>query len=186
MDKLKKFFSTCNRILSQAENISIGVALLIATFMITVNVIYRFVFHKAFSWSDELVRYLIIYVTFIGCGACVRKQYSEHIAIDIVQSFVKNKTVLRAMSIAVGAICMLFSGAITVYGVQLVAKVIRFPQLTAGLRIPQYIPYLMVPIGFALMTLRYAQDLVGKIFGIDVFADDHKKLPADSEEGGEA
>ena len=182
MSQLKRFFSSCNKVISQAENISIGIALLCATFMITINVILRFFLKRAFSWSDEFVRYLIIYVTFIGCAGCVRKQ--EHIAIDIVASFCKNKAVLRAMSIFVGVICVIFSGAITVFGVQLVAKVIRFPQITAGLRIPQYVPYIMIPAGFALMTLRYTQDLVGKIIGVDVFAEDHKKLPAVSEEGG--
>lgn len=183
MSQVKKFFSACNKVLSQAENISIGIALLGATFMITINVINRFLFHQAFAWSDELVRYLIIYVTFIGCASCVRKQ--DHIAIDVVQSFVKNQTVLCVLSIFVGIICVVFSGMITVYGVQLVAKVIRFPQLTAGLRIPQYIPYIMVPVGFALMTLRYAQDLVGKIIGVDIFAEDHKKPSVETEEGGE-
>ena len=179
----KSFFTACNKILSQAENISIGIALLGATFMITINVINRFIFHKAFSWSDELVRYLIIYVTFIGCAGCVRKQ--EHIAIDMINSFLNNKRVLRIVSVVVSAICLLFSGAITVYGVQLVIKVIRFPQLTAGLRIPQYIPYLMIPVGFFLMTLRYAQDLYGKIVGVDIFADDHPpKMEAYEEEGG--
>lgn len=182
--KMKKFFSASNRLLSRAENLSIGIALLGATFMITINVVNRFVFHKAFSWSDEMVRYLIIYVTFIGGAGCVRKQ--EHIAIDLLSSFIKNEKALRALSIIVGAICLLFSAAITVYGVQLVEKVIRFPQLTAGLRIPQYVPYIMIPVGFALMTLRYAQDLAGKLMGVDVFAEDHKKIAADGGEGGEA
>lgn len=80
MSSVKKFFSACNKGLSQAETISIAIALLIATFMITINVIYRVFFDKAFSWSDELVRYLIIYVTLIGCSGCVRRK--EHIAID--------------------------------------------------------------------------------------------------------
>ena len=184
MNKLKKLCSSLNRILSRAEDISIGIALLAATAMITVNVIKRFIFHEAFSWSDELVRYLIIYVTFIGCAGCIRKQ--EHIAIDIVASFCKNKLILRILSIFIGVVCLVFSGAITVYGVQLVAKVIRFPQVTAGLRIPQYIPYLMVPIGFALMTLRYAQELVGKIIGVDVFAEDRKKPSVEMEKGDNA
>ena len=171
MSSVKKFFSACNKGLSQAETISIAIALLIATFMITINVIYRVFFDKAFSWSDELVRYLIIYVTLIGCSGCVRRK--EHIAIDIVAAFMKNKKVLRVMAVAVSLICAVFSGIITVYGVQLVLKVIRFPQMTAGLRIPQYIPYLMVPIGFLLMTLRYAQEFVGHLIGVDLFAADH-------------
>ncbi len=89
MSSVKKFFSACNKGLSQAETISIAIALLIATFMITINVIYRVFFDKAFSWSDELVRYLIIYVTLIGCSGCVRRK--EHIAIDIVAAFMKKK-----------------------------------------------------------------------------------------------
>ena len=180
----KNFFAACNKVLGQAENISIGIALLGATFMITINVINRFIFHQAFSWSDELVRYLIIYVTFIGCAGCVRKQ--EHIAIDMINSFLHSKMLLRIVSIVVTVICMLFSGAISVYGVQLVIKVIHFPQSTAGLRIPQYVPYLIIPIGFFLMTLRYAQDLYGKIIGVDIFADDHpqKIEEYEEEEGG--
>ena len=49
MSSVKKFFSACNKGLSQAETISIAIALLIATFMITINVIYRVFFDKAFS-----------------------------------------------------------------------------------------------------------------------------------------
>lgn len=182
---MKRILSLCNKILGQAENISIGIALLGATFMVTVNVINRFVFKNAFAWSDELVRYLMIYVTFIGCAGCVRKK--QHIAIDIIASVSKNKKLLRVLDIIIGVICTVFSAAITIYAIQLVQKTHNFPQLTAGLRVPQYIPYLMIPIGFALMTLRYVQDTVGKIIGVDIFAADHQNLDVpEEEEGGEA
>lgn len=150
--------------------------------MITINVIYRFIFDKAFAWSDELVRYLIIYVTFIGCSGCIRRR--DHIAIDIVAAFIKNKKIIRIMAAAVSLICAVFSGVVTFYGIQLVLKVIRFPQMTAGLRIPQYVPYLMVPVGFFLMTLRYVQEFVGYLIGVDFFAADHPPVATEKLEEG--
>ncbi len=183
---MKKILSDCNRILSQAENISIGIALLASTLMITINVIMRFIFKNAFSWSDEMVRYLIIYVTFVGCAGCVRRR--EHIAIDILSGTIKNKAVLRVINILITLICLVFSAMIFSFSIKLVGHAIHYPQQTAGMRIPQFIPYLMIPLGFFLMTLRYLQDLVGKIRGADVFAGDSGKPQPVNEpgEGGSA
>lgn len=170
---MEKLLSKLDKALCRAEELSIGICLLCATALISMNVILRFFFRAGFTWSDELVRYLMIYITFVGCSVCVRS--NDHIAVDVVSLLIKPEKGKKALYVGVNLVGVVFSLAMSYFGILLVGRAIKNPQVSPGLMIPMWIPYLCIPIGFMLMALRYTQDLIGNLLGKDFFAEYRKR-----------
>lgn len=145
-----KILSTIDRGLSQFEDwtllISVGVAL-IALFL---NVVLRYGFNYTLAWSEELVREVIIYTTFIGC--CVAVKNRSMIRIDAtVQLIPKVKTVLTYFS---NTVVIIFSILMMYYGWQMAAMQARTFQKTLILKIPLVYLYTILPLTGALMLIR--------------------------------
>ena len=123
--------------------------------IIFVQVVSRYVFNNSLTWSEEVGRYVLIWITFLGASIGVKK-YS-HIGIDFLYEklSVKNKTFLDFIIVSMGlflAFLMLF------YGWRL-AYMVRF-QKSSALLIPMIIPYLALPISGLLIFVHYFNDLI--------------------------
>ena len=146
----KEVLTVIDRGLSQFEDwtllISVGVAL-IALFL---NVVLRYGFNYTLAWSEELVREVIIYTTFIGC--CVAVKNRSMIRIDAtVQLIPKIKTVLTHFS---NGMVVIFSILMMYYGWQMAAMQARTFQKTLILKIPLVYLYAILPLTGALMLMR--------------------------------
>jgi len=154
-----KIFGKINDRLNKTEDAMVGIIMLVTSFMILINVILRYVFRSGIRWSDEMVRYLMILLTFVGCSICVRT--GTHISVDLLLTVLKSegrgKKILQYFIYLVG---LLFSLLIAYFGVQIVTHNIANPQLSPALQIPMYIPYLSIVIGFGLSVIRYLQLLL--------------------------
>ncbi|MCC8025194.1 MAG: TRAP transporter small permease [Clostridium sp.] len=77
------------------------------------NVVLRTVFNSGLTWSEELARYLFVYVTYIGAISAMRS--NAHLGVDTLLSRVKPRTqrVMYVMSQALIAVimCILVRGA---------------------------------------------------------------------------
>lgn len=143
--------------LDKIEEIIVGSALLASTLLITINVILRFFFGAGISWSDELVRYLIIVLTFVGSAICVRT--GKHIAIDLLSGRLKgNKRNYHMLLINISG--LIFMLAVAIFSIKIIQNNFKFPQLSPALQIPMWIPYLSIPIGFGLSSVRYVQEIL--------------------------
>ncbi len=142
--------TTMDRWLSRFEEwtllLSVGVAL-IALFL---NVVMRYGFNYTLAWSEELVREVIIYTTFIGC--CVAVKNRSMIKIDAsVQLLPKLKTTLTYFS---NGVVLIFSTLMMYYGWQMAAMQARTFQKTLILQIPLVYLYTILPLTGVLMFLR--------------------------------
>ena len=61
--------SSLDRILSHAEEFLLGVLLATASLVLFVNVVARYIFNWGFPWAEELVRYEIVWMVFLGGSA---------------------------------------------------------------------------------------------------------------------
>ncbi len=140
----------------------IGILLGIATLLCFVEVVSRAVFNSPTQWSEELIRYIIIFAVFIGISSVTKK--NEHIRMSMVINLFSEKK-RRIIDIITASIGMVFSATVLISGIMLVADAKSSETLSEfGLNMPIYIPYLALPIGGALMSLR----LIGRI--IDIIA----------------
>ena len=142
-------------ILSKFEDITCAVGLLGATLLMFINVIMRYLFRSGLPWSEEVVRYTIIWITFIGIAMCARK--GKHVAIDLFLSLI-NKKMGLILLIIINITSIFFCILMTRYSIKLVWQVSSSSQVSPALGIPFYIIYLCMPLGFGLSVLRFAQN----------------------------
>lgn len=143
-----------DRIINKFEEYMVGIIILASSVLIFINVVLRYGFNSGFHWSDEMVRYLMILLTFIGGSICVRT--GTHIGVDVVFT-VLNEKITKVLLGFIYIVGLIFSLVIAYFGIRIVQRNILHPQLSPALQIPMFIPYLSIVIGFGLSAYRYVQ-----------------------------
>lgn len=117
------------------------------------QIIFR-VFFKALTWSDELVRYLLVWSSFLG-ASCVYRS-GGHISVTIVQNLLPEGG-RKALQVVVHLLCAVFFGLMVYFGIIYAMKQAR--QLSPAMRIPMSYLYASIPAG-GVMMLWHAVDAV--------------------------
>lgn len=154
-----------DRGLSMAEDFFISVLLISASAILFVNVVGRYVFNTGFVWAEELVRYEIIWLVFVGGSVAARK--GIHIGVDAIVHLMP-PTAQRLTNIAVLVLCVGFCAVLAIYGWELVAQTRMFNQRTPAMQIPFWLVQMAIPVGAALMGLRFTQSLIVEVVGGEV------------------
>ena len=76
-------------VLEKVEKAILAVTVGIMVIIIAYQVIMRYIFAHANSWSEELARYLFIYDVMIGAAIAIRR--NSHLQIDILINLMKPK-----------------------------------------------------------------------------------------------
>ena len=130
--------------------ILIGTFLAVALVVLTWQIISRAIFNAPLSWSSELLRYLLVWITFMGAGLAIR--YSKLIRLEFLFSLFKfppkAEKGIRGLAMV---ITMAFCVIILMYSVQILEIV--HMQKSAAMHIPMSIPYLAIPLGTLFMLL---------------------------------
>ena len=126
------------------------------------QIVLRNFFATGIDWGDALVRYLVIWVAFIG--AAIATKEGKHIKIDIL-----SRWITEAGSIWIQTISHLFStiicGLLTLAAITFIGFEIEMGS-AAFFKFPAWIPELIIPITFELMTLRFAFHFLDAILKI--------------------
>ncbi len=132
------------------------IAFLLATSSVVLfaNVLARYVFNWGVSWAEELVRYEIIWMVFIGGSVAARQ--GIHIGVDILVKF-SPRPFRRPISISLNAISFVFCVCLVILGGDLVAQTKMFGQVTPALEVPMWVVQMAVPVGGGLMAVRFLQ-----------------------------
>ncbi len=111
---------------------------------------------KALSWNEELMRWLLIGIGYIG--ASVALKIRSHIGIEFF--LLKMKTPVRKIAIMIGYVfIVIFLAMVFWYGLK--AAIMAWRQLGAIIRIPMLWVKLNIPVGCLLMFIHMSYFLVG-------------------------
>ncbi len=143
-----------SRLLGRLEEGFCAVALLATALILFVNVTLRHVFNASTSWAEELIKYLMIWITCIGGSICVRR--GAHIRMDFLVGLFSLRG-KRALDVVVYVASALFCGALTVYGFRMVLFTLRTGQVSPALKLPMWSVYSAIPLGGGLMAFRFFQ-----------------------------
>jgi TRAP-type C4-dicarboxylate transport system permease small subunit len=117
------------------------------------QVFTRFVLKDPSSFTEELARYLLIWVGLAGASYAAGKKM--HLAIDVVLQNLKNRTKIW-MEIFIQVFIFLFSFLVMVIGgLRLVTITLTLNQISAALRIKLGYVYLVLPLS-GLLIMFYA------------------------------
>ncbi len=116
----------------------------------------RYALNDSASWTEEIARYLLICLVFIGAAIGVRK--NTHIQVDIFYRFMA-PALARTLSTLVDVVRVLFFSYAIYLTYSLMQKIGKQPMAIVDW--PIGLIYAMVMLGFALMCFRAVQALIG-------------------------
>jgi TRAP-type C4-dicarboxylate transport system permease small subunit len=109
----------------------------------------RYALNNSASWTEEIARYLLIGVVFVGATIGVAK--NNHIQVDLLYRYLP-RTLARVMATAVDMLRIGFFASMAVFTGQMMQKMGNY-QMTI-IDLPMNIVYGVVLFGFAAMALR--------------------------------
>lgn len=126
-----------------------------------VNVLWqvftRFVLRNPSSFTEELARYLLIWVGLLGASYAAGKKM--HLAIDVVLQTLKNRKKIK-VEIVIQVFIFLFSFFVMVVGgLRLVTITLTLNQISAALRIKLGYVYMALPLS-GLLIMFYASAFI--------------------------
>lgn len=144
MQRVVKMIDSLNKV------VGIVLALMLGTMSILIlaQVFSRFVIDLPLTWSEELSRYLMIYVVFIGAGLAMR--YNKLISVELLPESLQG-TKRKVIVILSLLISIVFFVILFVQGMDILSRVTM--QTSPALGLPMSIPYAAVPIGALLLGM---------------------------------
>lgn len=140
------------RILNHIEELLLGFTLLGLAIFVFIQVVLRYGFHFAFSWAQELGRYLTIFLTFLGASLGVK--YGTHFSMEALVKYLPPRSSHLVQAIA-NLLCGVFFVFIIYFGAVQIQKLHRYGARTATLHIPMYIPYIPIPLFSLTISMRF-------------------------------
>ena len=120
----------------------------IMVIIIFTQVVARYVFHNSLSWSEELARFIFVWIVFLGSSYVLG--HGAHANLDLVLSRLPEK--MRLVLEKVNTILLFgFSFIIAKYGYDFIK--LGNNQNSSALQIPMNIIYTIIPISGTLLML---------------------------------
>ncbi|MGA0975447.1 MAG: TRAP transporter small permease [Sedimenticolaceae bacterium] len=166
-----------SRFINHLEENFIALILAAMTGLTFANVIARYVFNDNILWALEATVYLFAWLVLFGMSYAVKT--SAHLGVDVVVNR-QSPGVKKALGLLSVAACLLFAGLLLTGSIEywwrffskmsfLESEDVPFPVIIQSLvglvengeakyeNIPRFIPYFILPFGFALMALRFLE-----------------------------
>ncbi len=115
------------------------------------QILLREVFSTGFSWADELLRLLVLWLAMVGSVAACRD--NRHIRIDALSHLLPARVVV-AVRVVVDLFAAAVSAVLAWHSFRYLALEREFGD-TVLLDTPAWLAHLVVPLAFALLTYRF-------------------------------
>ena len=150
------------------ESIFLVIGMLAIIFLITWQVLYRYIFTKFTSGASTMVaaapekiaRYIFVWISYLAVPVAIKKR--DLIRVDILYDKLPKR--IQNMSwVIVDAAMLIWAGVITYEGIIHIQNLITFVSITPELKIPFWSIYLVLPVAFGLCILRTLQDVFTQV-----------------------
>lgn len=123
-------------------------------FIVFIQVVMRYVFGESLTWSEEVARYVFIWMIYVGISYGVQKE--KHLGVDAFPMLFEKKGRIIIDMIASFSF-FIFAVVMTYFGLDIVLKVTRE---SAALELPLEWVYAAPVVGMILTSIRLIQKLV--------------------------
>jgi len=136
-----------------------------------IQIIFRYLLHQPIYWSEEIPRFILIWLTFLG-SAIAMKNHS-HLSISLLTNRLAVQKRIWVQFFA-NLLSLLFI-SILVWG-GIIITILTMPNRTAALQMPTGLVYLAVPVGGILMIIYLLKNT------IELFKENNNKTKGKVEE----
>ena len=155
MKKISNILSKICATINKQISILVVALLFLLSLLLGVNVFYRYVLNDSIYWSNEVARYLLAYIVFLG--ATMAHKNGVHIRIDMIFTHLSQKSI-KAIDKIISIFFILF-WSLVLYG-----SIKLFPlfmmQTTATLQMPYAVPFAALPISAVIWVIYSLDDLL--------------------------
>ncbi len=142
------------------EKILLSFLSIIMIFIVFLQVVMRYVFKNSLHWSEEIARFSLIWLVFIGISYAVKK--NKHIKIDVLLMLFKSKGRIL-LNLVSDLLFLLFALFVVFYGFDVSSKLLAFGQKSPANHIPMGYVYAAAPVGFGLAAIRLIQSIIQQL-----------------------
>jgi len=136
------------------EDFICGVLLLTVMSMLMAQVFVRFVFGHGLTFSEELTRFAFLFFVYISASLVAMK--GMHIRVTAQMKLLPRKAAI-GMYVLADIAWLTFNAVVIWQGAKLIQSMAVFPKISGGLLIDLRYIYIILPIAFALQSLRIMQ-----------------------------
>ncbi len=146
--------------LGRTAEVLTAVSVLAQTLVVLAQVVCRYALKSPLIWADELARYLLVFMSFMGGYAALRRGLLA--TVDVLGDRL-NEAAKRIVSLVacLFGICLLM--VVVYYGGRLVVSPSIVKQLSPAMRLPMYWIYGVVPLSAAMMIVHLVVAVWGKL-----------------------
>lgn len=128
--------------------------------IIGIQVFMRYVMKNSLPWSEEVTRYMFIYLMYLGISYGVRK--NRHIRINVFTNLFSERTRKYLMLLS-DFLFIFFATIVVLKSTEVAQLTARLGQITAATEMSMAVVYAAVPIGYTLVCIRLIQNIYHKI-----------------------
>ncbi|MFD2182791.1 TRAP transporter small permease [Rhodoplanes azumiensis] len=143
------------------EKTFVAIVLIAMSFLYFVNVMVRYFSAELateLAWIDEATLFGLAWLVFVGLGLALERR--RHIAMTVLIDQLRG-SVARLVRIAINLTGLVFCLIFTKFSFDLAAFIYRSGQISPTLGTTMLWLYAPLPVGFALLSLRYLLELAG-------------------------
>lgn len=143
--------------------ILLGGLLALMVLDVTWQILTRFLPMSPSSYTEEVARYLLVWIGILGAAYAYRKK--SHIGIDLLVNALPTKIKMVSQVFTI-LVCFGFAAAVMVFGgIKLVQLTFELKQMSAALNIPMGYVYSVIPLSGGLICLFSVAQLVQLLSG---------------------
>jgi C4-dicarboxylate transporter, DctQ subunit len=136
---------------SYLEELTLWVLLLQMVVLCFSQVVMRYAFRSGFPWAEELLRFEVVFIAFLGAGLCMK--HGTHIGMDFVYHL-SPPGVQKILGLLghtfIAAMCFF----LFYLSIGMILKLSSSGFITPALGIPKYIPYIPLCFGSFIIAAR--------------------------------
>lgn len=134
------------------------------------QVISRYVFGKPLTWSEELARYMFVWLALLGSAWCGRGHI--HVRMTAVTNFFPPKA-LHVQQVAVSAFCAVICMILFPHACKIFMMQSKLKAVTLGVSLG--IEYIAAPVGIFMMAVQWTVDTLYALFDWEGYQERYMK-----------
>lgn len=158
------YLETISKGLDKLARWIVQISVAVMTLAIVAQVVWRYFLQHPLIWTEELARYALVWMSFIGAGVALRAKELAYVDLFISKLPIKAQ---KNVFILVDITNTVLIGFLMYYGLLLIGLPSVTMQKSPAMNIPMNYVYLGVPVGLGIMFVQSIVKLV-KNFGGEV------------------
>lgn len=131
-----------------------SIVLIVSTILTCINVFARYMFNSSMPFVEELTCVGLVIISLVG--APVASKRGAHLGLSVFTDFLSPEA-NKWISFMANILGVIFSALVLYYGFFMVKQEYALKQVSAGMQWPEWLYGMFIPIGGAVMLIRFAQ-----------------------------